>query len=186
MGPRLGPEPLLHAARRAEPGEVAVVDDPLGRLDRAVDGGPGEAAADADPLRAGPGELAECQAQPAEGEHVDGLGDRFGDGLDLLGGDQRGRIEDVGARPLERLQARDRVVEVGIASQVVLGAGRESEGEAEPARRLGRGGDPLGGRLEPIERAAVAAMAAAAEQMRDRGDFSALAVSVPLEDWLGR
>ena len=33
MGPRLGPEPLLDAARRAEPGEVAVVDDPLGRLD---------------------------------------------------------------------------------------------------------------------------------------------------------
>jgi 2-methylisocitrate lyase-like PEP mutase family enzyme len=31
---------------------------------------------------------------------------------------------------------------------------------------------------------AVAAMAAAAEQMRDRGDFSALDVSVPVEDWL--
>jgi 2-methylisocitrate lyase-like PEP mutase family enzyme len=32
---------------------------------------------------------------------------------------------------------------------------------------------------------AVAAMAAAAEQMRDRGDFSGLAVSVPIKDWLG-
>jgi 2-methylisocitrate lyase-like PEP mutase family enzyme len=31
---------------------------------------------------------------------------------------------------------------------------------------------------------AVAAMAAAAEQMRDDGDFSALRVSVPIEDWL--
>jgi 2-methylisocitrate lyase-like PEP mutase family enzyme len=33
---------------------------------------------------------------------------------------------------------------------------------------------------------AVAAMAAAAERMRDDGDFSALAVSIPVEEWLTR
>jgi 2-methylisocitrate lyase-like PEP mutase family enzyme len=33
---------------------------------------------------------------------------------------------------------------------------------------------------------AVAAMAAAAERLRDRGDFSALAAQVPIREWLGR
>jgi hypothetical protein len=33
---------------------------------------------------------------------------------------------------------------------------------------------------------ASAAMAAAAERMRDDGDFSGLAVSLPIVEWLGR
>ena len=56
-----------------------------------------------------------------------------------------GRVEHVGAGRLERLQARDRVVEIGVAADVVLGARGQHEREAELARRLGGGGDPLGG-----------------------------------------
>ena len=45
---------------------------------------------------------------------------------------QAGRVEDVGARGLERQQAGDRVIEVGVAADVVLGARGEREREAEP------------------------------------------------------
>jgi 2-methylisocitrate lyase-like PEP mutase family enzyme len=47
----------------------------------------------------------------------------------------------------------------------------------------GAGRVSVGGSLTWV---AVAAMAAAAERMRDDGDFSALAVSIPLEEWLTR
>ena len=46
-------------------------------------------------------------------------------------------------RPLVGLQARDRVVEVGVAANVVLGPGGEREREAEARRWPRRGGDPL-------------------------------------------
>ena len=48
---------------------------------------------------------------------------------------------------------------------------------AAGARRIS-----VGGRLTWV---AVNAMAAAAEQIRDRGDFSALDVPVQVEEWLG-
>ncbi len=60
-------------------------------------------------------------------------------------GTQSRRVEDVGAGLLERLEAGDRVVEVGVAADVVLGARGQHEG---PAERPGR----LHGRRDPLER----------------------------------
>ena len=63
---------------------------------------------------------------------------------------------------------------------------RQRAGAAAPvARRDRRGGRQrisVGGALTWV---AIAAMAAAAQAMRDDGDFSALAAKVPLADWLG-
>ena len=64
---------------------------------------------------------------------------------------QAGGVEDVGAGPFVGLQARDRVVEVGVAADVVLGARGEHEREAEAAGRLDGGGDPLDRLVEVVE-----------------------------------
>jgi 2-methylisocitrate lyase-like PEP mutase family enzyme len=56
----------------------------------------------------------------------------------------------------------------GLSMQEIVDAG---------ARRVS-----VGGALTWV---AVAAMAAAAEQIRDRGDFSALGARIPVQDWLG-
>ena len=54
-----------------------------------------------------------------------------------------GRVEHVRAGGLVGLQARDRVVEVGVAADVVLRARGQREREAEAARGVGRGGHAL-------------------------------------------
>jgi len=55
------------------------------------------------------------------------------------------------ARALVRLQSRDRVIEIGVASDVVLGACSQQEGEVEAEDSLGRGRDPLGRVLEFVQ-----------------------------------
>ena len=59
--------------------------------------------------------------------------------------------EDICADSLVGLQAGDRVIEVGVPPDMVLGPGREREGKVEAARRLTRGGNSLGGALYPID-----------------------------------
>ena len=58
---------------------------------------------------------------------------------------QAGREQHVGAGALVGLQASDRVVEIGAAVQIVLGARSEREREGQRARGFRRGGDALGG-----------------------------------------
>lgn len=113
-------EPVGKRWLRAEQREVAAVADRGRRLGERVDRRPGERAADTDALRTRACELGE--AQVTYREDVDRLRDGVTDGADLVQGAQAGGVEDVRARRRERLQARDRVVEVRVAAQMVLGA----------------------------------------------------------------
>ena len=99
-----------------------------------------EARAEADAPHAGGGE--HLDARPArQREDVDGPRDRRADGADVLDVAQPAARRARRRPPLERLQPRDRVVEVGAAVQVVLGAGREGERERQ------RGGGLDGGAM---------------------------------------
>jgi hypothetical protein len=101
--------------------------------------GPRQAATDADPLRAGLDDL--CHGHSRKCEDVHRLRDRFADRADLRRRSQAGRVEDVGACSLVRLQPRDRVVEIGVAADVVFGPRRQRERKAESAGRFCGGGD---------------------------------------------
>src|SRR5205807_6391782 len=59
--------------------------------------------------------------------------------------------EAVGTGARVGLQSSDRVVEIGIAADMVLGATGEDEGEPEALGGLGRGGNALDRLLELIE-----------------------------------
>ena len=83
------------------------------------------------------------QPEACEGEDVDRLRDRAADGLDLVGAAQPGRVEHVRPGLLEGAQPGDRVVEIRVAAQVVLGAGRQGEWEVERPGGLGGGRDAL-------------------------------------------
>ena len=100
-------------------------------------------------LAAGLRDLAHRHA--GHGKHVDGLRGRVADGADLLGLDDQRRVQHVGAGALVGLQAGDRVVEVGVLAEVVLGARREREREADLRRGLGGRGDPLGRVLDVVD-----------------------------------
>jgi len=54
---------------------------------------------------------------------------------------------------LVRLQADDRVVEVGVAADEVFGSGGDEEGEVESASCFAGRGDALGGVLAAVDRA---------------------------------
>ena len=98
-----------------------------------------------------------------------GFVDRLADGRDLLGRAEAGRVEAVGAGPLERLESRDRVVEVRVAAEVVLGPRGEHEREGESPRRLHRSGDPLDRVVEVVEPAGrVVVLDRAADRARLR------------------
>src|SRR3954453_486565 len=77
------PEPFLDPAGGPGAGEVAAVDDSPRGLDQGLRGGPGKAPADAHSLGAGLLDLAEAQAETAEGKDVHRLGHRAADSLDL-------------------------------------------------------------------------------------------------------
>lgn len=89
-------------------------------------------------------------------------------GADVLYAPRLTRIEDIGAvcaamsKPVNVLARPDLTME-----QIVEAGGQRIS---------------VGGQLTWV---AAAAYAAAAERMRDEGDFSALRVSIPLDDWLG-
>ena len=85
-------------------------------------------------IRRAPAALISATVRFGSAEHVDRLADRLADRGDLLAAVQPGRVEDVGPRRLVGLQAGDRVVEVGVPADVVLGPGGEREREVEPAR----------------------------------------------------
>ena len=94
-----------------------------------------ERAADADALRAGLDDLG--IDRPGCASTFTRLRDVAShDRADLVAAAQAGRVEHVGARALVGLQARDRVVEVGVAADVVLGSRGEREREVERAGRL--------------------------------------------------
>ena len=102
---RLPPQRLARTSRRAARGRRATRSRPCRGSARAAaakrgDRDPREAAADADPLRAGRGDLG--QRQPGAGEHVDGLRHRLAHRADLLGVAQAGGVEHVGAGPPRR------------------------------------------------------------------------------------
>ena len=86
---------------------------------------------------------------------------------------EAGGIERVSARGLVGLEAGDRVVQIGIAADVVLGAADEHEREPEPAGGLRGGGDPLGGMagvVEPAGRVVVLDRAAHGAGLGDPDD----------------
>ena len=147
-----------------------MVADLLGRGDERGDGHPRQGAAHADALPAGLDDLAHDQA--AVRQHIDGLGQRVAHRADLPAAAQPGRVEDVGARALVGLQASDRVVEIGIAADVVLGACGEREVEVEAARGSDGRRDPLHRHLERVQLAPVVVLDRGADRAGagDAGD----------------
>ena len=110
---------------------------------------------------------AKVRAGP-EGEHVDRLRQRAAHGTDLVERRQAGRVEHVRAGGLEGLEPGDRVVEVGLAPDVVLGARGERERERQRAHRLDRGGHALGRVLQIVEPAGGIPVL---DRAADRADF---------------
>ena len=139
----LAPKPLGTRHSSGEHAEVAIVAERRGRISERSRCDPRECAADADPLRARLEHLG--NREPGHGEHVHGLRERLADDADLLDGGQARRVEDVGTGAFVGLQARNRVVEIWVAPDVVLGARGEHKREAEGARGLDRRRDALDG-----------------------------------------
>jgi hypothetical protein len=83
------------------------------------------------------------QRETGDREHVHRFRHGLAHAADLLGGAQSRRVEDICAGVLERPEAGDRVAEIGIAADVVLGSRCQRERKAKPARRLCRRRDPL-------------------------------------------
>src|SRR5438067_12247890 len=73
------------------------------------------------------------------------------DRSDLLDGAKSGRVQHIGPGLLECLQTSDRVVEIRMVADVILGARRQGERKFEPTCRLGGRGDPLGGVMQVVE-----------------------------------
>ena len=90
------------------------------------------------------------------------------DGFDLLGRAEAWCVEDVGTGLVEGLEARDRVVEIGIAADVVLGAGSERERKAEGVSGFGCGRYPLDRKVEFVD---VAARVVVLDRAADRAGF---------------
>ena len=107
----------------------------------------------ADPLRARGSDPIDRHV--GKGQHADRLGHRFADRADLLVGADPWREQHVGAGLLIGLQAPDRVVEVRVAPEVILGTAREREREVERPSRLRGGGDTRCGALGLVEEAAA-------------------------------
>jgi len=119
--------------------EVAVVSYSLGGGDHRVQRDPGQCTADADAYCAGCGDF--VHRQVGAGEHVDGLVRRLADQADLLSGSKARRVQHVRTGLLVGLQPGDRVVEIWVAANVVLGAPRDEKREVEKPGGFARGGD---------------------------------------------
>src|SRR4029077_741455 len=90
-------------------------------------------------------------------DHVEGLrhgGDDLTDGREVA---QPRRVEHVGARLGESLQALDRIVEVAAPVEEVLGARGEGEREGQRTRDLGGRGNALDREVEIVDGLAVTA-----------------------------
>ena len=81
-------------------------------------------------IRCAPASTISATREARQRQHVDRLRDRVAHRADLLDARQARRVEHVGAGLLVRLEARDRVVQVGVAADVVLRARREHERNA--------------------------------------------------------
>jgi len=67
-------------------------------------------------------------------------------------GGKTGRVQDIGTRFLIRLQALDRVPQIGLAAQVVLRTRRQRERKWKGTRRRHCGADSLNGMFPFIDR----------------------------------
>ena len=153
---------------------------------------PGRDAPDAEP-----GELGERRHRRGR-EHVDGHADRVDHRRDLLRRREPGRIDAVGAGVAVGDEARDRVVEVVDAVEVVLRAAREHEWRIEGSGRrrglgdaLGREPDVLdlaGDGVPVLDRAArCARLAESADGLGDAaGVVRVAALAVDVERQVGR
>ena len=92
-------------------------------------------------------------AAQAHREDVDRLRDRVADRLDPVDLPDPGRVEHVGARRLVGEKPLDRVVEVGVAAEEVLGPPDEHEREVERPRRVHRRRHPLDCVVEVVDAA---------------------------------
>ena len=108
----------------------------------------------ADAAHAGGLERGEVPRLALHADHeVDRLGHRRADRAHGVEVGQRRREQHVGAGRLVRLQARDRVGEVGLAAEEVLGARGDRESrERQRPRRPHRRGDARRGELDRIQR----------------------------------
>src|ERR671919_633290 len=138
------PEPAVEIERGGQYVEVTRRAHRRRGVDERLYGDPRELPADADPLRAGLGDLSN-RAEHRKRQDVDRPRDRLAYRPDLLDGLQAGRVEDVGPCPFEREQPLNRVLEVGVAPDVVLRPRREREWERQRARRLDGSCDPFDG-----------------------------------------
>ena len=91
-----------------------------------------------------------------------------GAGADVLYAPRVKSIDDIRSICSSVSKPSNVLAHPGLTMQEIVGAG---------GQRISVGGQ--------ITWVAVAAMARAAERMRDQGDFSDLAVSIPLDDWVG-
>src|SRR6266566_9679623 len=132
LGPGSG-EPLLEWRSCLQHGEITGEDAARG-VSHGIDRDPREATTDADPLRPRVDDLG--HRHPPEREHVDRLRHRRAHSPDLLAGPEPWCEQHVRPGGFERLEARDRVVEIGFATDVVLGSRRQRERERESVRRL--------------------------------------------------
>src|SRR5919201_1853896 len=144
------PEPAVEIERRRQHVEVTCRADPRGGVDERLYGDPRELPADADPLRAGLGDFSN-RAEYRKRQNVDRPRNRLAYRSDLLDGLQAGRVQDVGPCPFEREQPSDRVLEVGVAPDVVLRPRCEREWKRQRARRLDGSCDPFDGMRAFVE-----------------------------------
>ena len=126
-----GPEVVFEvseADRSRRETERAAVFDLTRGVDESAKAEAGQCRADADPLGAGVCEFADAEHAAGEShEHVDRTGEGCAHGADALEIRQRRRVQHVGSRPLERLQAPDRVGEVARLPAEVLAASGQHE-----------------------------------------------------------
>jgi hypothetical protein len=149
-------EPVVQRHPGRQRRQVAGVTDRRRGVGECLDRHPGETAADADPLRPHTHDVGDAQARQCQ--DVDRTAHRRAHRAYLAHVAQPGCVEHVRARLLEGLQPLDRVGEVGVVTDVVLGARRESERKAQSTRGLDRSDDSLGrmrGLIETTRRVEV-------------------------------
>src|SRR5207248_3981751 len=115
-------QPFVKRDSRPECREVATITDRLGRVGHRSHPDPRQTSADTHPARASGNEVSEGEAR--DGEHVYRLRNRVADRPDLVDGAQSWRVEDIRPRILEGPETSDRVFELGMAADVVLGSRR--------------------------------------------------------------